>query len=91
VTVLKKHTRKCLAIVVARRDHQPRRDHDAGRLFFKYGVPEHISSDNGPEIVAKAVREGLSDRGVMTLFIEPGSPGRTAAPSRRAASCPMSH
>jgi len=31
-------------------------------------------SDNGPEFVAKAVRGWLADLGVMTLFIEPGSP-----------------
>jgi putative transposase len=37
-------------------------------------VPEHIRSDNGPEFVAKAVREWLTDLGVTTLFIEPGSP-----------------
>jgi transposase InsO family protein len=37
-------------------------------------VPAHIRSDNGPEFVAKAVRGWLADLGVMTLFIEPGSP-----------------
>ena len=43
-------------------------------LFLEYGVPEHVRSDNGPEFIAKAVREWLSDLGVTTLFIEPGSP-----------------
>jgi transposase InsO family protein len=43
-------------------------------LFLEYGIPEHIRSDNGPEFVAKAVRGWLSDLGVTTLFIEPGSP-----------------
>jgi transposase InsO family protein len=43
-------------------------------LFLEYGIPEHIRSDNGPEFVAKAVRDWLADLGVTTLFIEPGSP-----------------
>ena len=37
-------------------------------------VDRHIRSDNGPEFVATAVRDWLADLGVMTLFIEPGSP-----------------
>ena len=43
-------------------------------LFLVRGVPEHIRSDNGPEFTSKAVREWLSNLGVMALFIEPGSP-----------------
>jgi putative transposase len=43
-------------------------------LFLIYGVPEHIRSDNGPEITAKAVRKWLRRIGVKTAFIEPGSP-----------------
>ena len=43
-------------------------------LFLEHGIPEHIRSDNGPEFVAKAVRQWLANLGVTTLFIEPGSP-----------------
>ncbi len=39
-----------------------------------YGIPEHIRSDNGPEFIAKAIRDWLSKLGVKTLYIEPGSP-----------------
>ena len=35
---------------------------------------EHITSNNGPEFTAKAVRKCLAQLGVKTLFIEPGSP-----------------
>jgi transposase InsO family protein len=38
------------------------------------GVPEHIRSDNGPEFVAKDLREWLAATGAKTLYIEPGSP-----------------
>ena len=38
------------------------------------GLLEPIRSDNGPEFTAAAVRDWLSQLGVTTLFIEPGSP-----------------
>lgn len=45
-----------------------------GRLFAEQGIPEHIRSDNGPEFIAKSLRDWLRGRGVSPLFIEPGSP-----------------
>ena len=39
-----------------------------------HGIPEHIRSDNGPEMTSKRVRNWLQQIGVHTLFIEPGSP-----------------
>ncbi len=38
------------------------------------GVPEHLRSDNGPEFVAKDLRQWLAETGAKTLYIEPGSP-----------------
>ena len=38
------------------------------------GIPEHIRSDNGPEMTAKVVRDWLQRIGSQTLFIAPGSP-----------------
>ncbi len=44
-------------------------------LFVEKGVPEHIRSDNGPEFVAKEIKDRLPNAsGVKTLYIEPGSP-----------------
>jgi putative transposase len=40
----------------------------------RWGVPDHIRSDNGSEFTAKRVREWLERVGVKTLSIEPGSP-----------------
>ncbi len=42
--------------------------------FILRGVPDHIRSDNGPEVVAKAVREWIAAVGARTAYIEPGSP-----------------
>ena len=78
LTVLDEHTRECLAIVAARKI----RSHDVlevlADLFVRHGPPEYLRSDNGPEFSAKLVRRWLGRVGVETLFIEPGSPWRTA-------------
>jgi putative transposase len=74
LTVIDEYTRECLAIRVQRR----MTSHDVlyllSELFLEHGIPEHIRSDNGPEFVAKAVRQWLANLGVTTLFIQPGSP-----------------
>ena len=38
------------------------------------GIPEHIRSDNGPEFLARDLRQWLGNLGTGTLYIEPGSP-----------------
>lgn len=43
-------------------------------LFILRGVPGHIRSDNGPEFVAKAVRNWIATVGAQTAYIAPGSP-----------------
>ncbi len=42
------------------------------------GAPAYIRSDNGPEFIAKAVREWIQEQGFSTLYIEPGSPWENA-------------
>ncbi len=44
------------------------------RLFRLYGVPRHLRSDNGPEFIAKALKEWLAERGTETAYIDPGKP-----------------
>jgi transposase InsO family protein len=74
LTVIDEYTRRCLAIVVARNLRSDDVLHCLTELFVAHGPPEHIRSDNGPEFVARNVREWLGRIGVKTLFIEPGSP-----------------
>ena len=38
------------------------------------GTPDHIRSDNGPEIVATTLRKWIADVRTQTAYIEPGSP-----------------
>jgi putative transposase len=74
LVVLDEFTRRCLAIVVARRLRSDDVLHCLANLFVVHGPPEYLRSDNGPEFVAQNVREWLGRIGVKTLYIEPGSP-----------------
>ncbi len=42
-------------------------------LFILRGVPVHIRSDNGPEFIAKALRDWIVAVGAKTAYIMPGS------------------
>jgi len=74
LTVVDEYSRESLAIEVARRLTSKDVIRVLAKLMLKHGIPGHIRSDNGPEFVAKVVREWLHRLGVETLFIEPGSP-----------------
>jgi putative transposase len=74
LVVLDEFTRRCLAIIVARRLRSDDVLQCLTDLFVAHGPPEHIRSDNGPEFVAISVRDWLGKVGVKTLYIEPGSP-----------------
>lgn len=47
-------------------------------LFLLHGAPRYIRSDNGPELVAKALQSWLAERGAKTIYITPGSPWENA-------------
>lgn len=44
------------------------------KVMVKRGCPEYIRSDNGSEFTANVIREWLGEIGVITAYIEPGSP-----------------
>ena len=48
--------------------------HVALVILMIFGIPEYIRSDNGSEFIAKKLHSWLSDIGVKTAYIEPGSP-----------------
>jgi putative transposase len=74
LVVADEFTRECLAIRVERRLGSDEALEVLAELFVRHGPPEHIRSDNGPELAAAAVRGWLARLGVGSLFIEPGSP-----------------
>jgi transposase InsO family protein len=74
MTLIDEFTRECLAICVARRINGMGVIETMADAMIARGVPEHIRSDNGPEMTAKIVRSWLAGVGAKTLYIEPGSP-----------------
>ena len=74
MTLIDEYTRECLAIRVERRINSFGVIEALSDVMLHRGVPDHIRSDNGPEMTAKVVREWLTQVGAKTLFIAPGSP-----------------
>ena len=74
LTLIDEQTRECLATHAA----WSIRAIDVITVFegaiARYGAPEHIRSDNGPEFIANAVQEWLRKTAIKTLYITPGSP-----------------
>ncbi len=76
--IVDEYTRECLAIDVARSITATDVIESLRDLFAIRGAPTFIRSDNGPEFIARAIREWLTESGVETLFIAPGSPWENA-------------
>src|SRR4051812_204971 len=74
LNVIDEFTRECLAIRIDRKLKSADVIDVLSDLFILRGVPGHVRSDNGPEFIAKAVREWIARVGARTAFIEPGSP-----------------
>jgi transposase InsO family protein len=74
MTLIDEFSRKCLAIRVARRINAIGVIETLADAMLFEGVPAFIRSDNGPEMVAKVLRQWLSGLGMKSLYIEPGSP-----------------
>lgn len=48
------------------------------QLRLQRGAPEYSRCDNGPEFVAAAIRDWCGFSGIVTSFIDPGSPWQNA-------------
>ena len=78
LTVVDEHTRECLALEVGWNFTSNDVIAVLAALVLERGPSEFIRSDNGPEFIAKAVREWLEARGSATAFVEPGAPWENA-------------
>ncbi len=74
LTLLDEYTRECLAIRVEGRMGSLEVIETLSEVMLWRGIPEHIRSDNGPEFVARKLRQWLGNLGTGRLYIEPGSP-----------------
>ena len=74
LVVLDEYTRECLGLEV---EHAMGARQVVGileKLVAERGAPEFIRSDNGPEFVAREVREWIQSQGFKTFYIQPGAP-----------------
>ncbi len=74
LVIIDEYTRECLSMYVARRIRSREVLDQLYELFLSRGIPDYIRPDNGSEFTANAVRSWLKDLGVITLYIESGSP-----------------
>ena len=78
LTIEDEFTRECLKVA-------PDRSIRAGKvveilkaLFNEHGAPSYIRSDNGPEFIAKAIKDYLLESETKTIYIDPGKPWQNA-------------
>ena len=74
LNLIDEYTRECLLIRAERRWSSAKVIGALADVMVMRGIPEHLRSDNGPEFVAKDLRQWLANTGAKTLYIEPGSP-----------------
>ena len=74
LNIVDEFTHECLAIRLNRKLKAIDVVDVLSDLFILRGIPGHIRSDNGPEFVAKAVRDWIAAVGAKAAYIEPGSP-----------------
>ena len=74
LNIIDEFTREALMIHVDRKLNSTDVVDALTELFILRGTPQFIRSDNGPEFIARRVRDWISAVGAKTAYIEPGSP-----------------
>ena len=72
--IVDEHTREALAMRVGRRCTADDLVNVLDDVVAERGAPAHLRADNGPELIAWALREWWRLSGAQTCYIEPGSP-----------------
>jgi len=67
-------TKECVALEVGTSFRTMRVQRVLADCIAKFGAPAHLRSDNGREFVSRSLTLFLSQSGINTLFIKPGSP-----------------
>jgi len=74
LNVIDEFTHECLTSIPRRSWRNNDVIETLSGLMLLRGAPEYLRSDNGSEFTANKVRKWLSNIGVITTYIEPGSP-----------------
>jgi putative transposase len=74
LTLIDEYNRQCLAMYA----NWSIRAEDVIRMvqeaISRYGTPEHLRSDNGPEFIAYRIQDWLLSQQIKIMYIKPGSP-----------------
>lgn len=74
LTLIDEYTRECLAMHIAWSIRAVDVITVIEGAIERYGTPEHIRSDNGPEFIAYAIQDWLEKNQIKAIYIEPGAP-----------------
>jgi putative transposase len=74
LTVVDEYTRECLAIVVAPRLSAEQVVRCWAPLVARYGPPQYLRTDNGPEFVSRRTQAWLALHQILPARIAPGHP-----------------
>ena len=74
LTLIDEYTKEALAVYPARRIRANDVIDNLADVMVERGIPEYLRSDNGPEMIAKVLRNWLARVGTKTAYIMPGSP-----------------
>lgn len=74
LTVVDEFTRECLTIRVERSLKAKDVQETLAQVAKERGYPCYLRSDNGSEFIEKSLQKWLKEKGVDSIFIEPGSP-----------------
>jgi transposase InsO family protein len=73
LTLIDERTRQCLAIHPVWSIRAIDVITVVEAAIARYGVPEQLRSDNGPEFIASCMQDWLKAQKIKTLYIKPGS------------------
>ena len=74
LNIIDEYTRECLGSIPRRSWRNTDVIEALADIMIMRGIPEYLRSDNGSEFIAKKLRQWLNNLGVITTYIEPGSP-----------------
>jgi transposase InsO family protein len=74
LNIIDEHTHECLSSIPRRSWRNNDIIEVLSEIMLIRGTPEYLRSDNGSEFTAKKIRQWLQNVGVITTYIEPGSP-----------------
>lgn len=78
LNIVDEYTRRCVCSYVARNIGAGRVRQVLDRVFATVGKPKLIRSDNGREFIAASLETWLDSQGVISAFVEKGSPQQNA-------------